>query len=561
MSQAVQAQKFRLSGSGTSASATSITLTSLALLDGTLITMTDFGSDVGYMTLEPGTAREESIKFTGITQNGNGTATLTGCSRGLRFVSPFDVVAGNQQAHAGGSIAILSNTSAFYSEYVDIKNAQTIGGIKTFSSIPVLPASDPTTANQAARKAYVDLFMPLAGGTFTGLVSFPSADGSRPQIGSDVDTAIATAFVTLGQLSRQAIAGAADASTTVKGIVEEATQAEVDAGTGTGATGARLFINPSTLSGAVIESDGSDGDVTIGSGTTTLTRDMYYNNLTVNGTGTLVTAGYRVFVKGTCTVTTAGGGGGIHNKGGAGGTGGAGGGASAGAAGTAGTAAPGGTLPAGAAGKAGGAGGNAAAGAAGTAGGAATFVLNSTASPAGGAGGSGPSGGGGTAGAAGTVSSTSKAPVRAIIGGHSPFEFTSATAVQTASVATASGSGSGGGGGAGSGGGGSGATGGYLFLACKSLSITGTGAINVNGGAGGAGGTTVIVSQEGGGGGGGGGGNGGVAVVAYYTKTGTGTITASGGAAGAAGAGAGGSSTSGAAGGAGAAGITIELTK
>lgn len=36
------------------------------------------------------------------------------------------------------------------------------------------------------------------------------------------------------------------ASTTVAGVVEEATQAEVDAGTAAGATGARLFINPST---------------------------------------------------------------------------------------------------------------------------------------------------------------------------------------------------------------------------------------------------------------------------------------------------------------------------
>ncbi len=33
----------------------------------------------------------------------------------------------------------------------------TIAGIKTFSSIPVLPGSDPTTANQAARKGYVDV--------------------------------------------------------------------------------------------------------------------------------------------------------------------------------------------------------------------------------------------------------------------------------------------------------------------------------------------------------------------------------------------------------------------
>ena len=33
---------------------------------------------------------------------------------------------------------------------------ETVNGVKTFGSIPVLPASDPTTDNQAARKAYVD---------------------------------------------------------------------------------------------------------------------------------------------------------------------------------------------------------------------------------------------------------------------------------------------------------------------------------------------------------------------------------------------------------------------
>lgn len=41
---------------------------------------------------------------------------------------------------------------------------------------------------------------------------------------------------------------------------------------------------------------GYDGDVTISSNTT-LTQDMYYNNLTINANCTLNTAGYRVFVK------------------------------------------------------------------------------------------------------------------------------------------------------------------------------------------------------------------------------------------------------------------------
>lgn len=44
-----------------------------------------------------------------------------------------------------------------------------------------------------------------------------------------------------------AIAGSPDASTTAKGIVEEATQTEVDAGTAAGSTAARLFQNPSTI--------------------------------------------------------------------------------------------------------------------------------------------------------------------------------------------------------------------------------------------------------------------------------------------------------------------------
>lgn len=40
--------------------------------------------------------------------------------------------------------------------FVQTSGDQTVGGIKTFTSIPALPATDPTTANQAVRKSYVD---------------------------------------------------------------------------------------------------------------------------------------------------------------------------------------------------------------------------------------------------------------------------------------------------------------------------------------------------------------------------------------------------------------------
>lgn len=62
-----------------------------------------------------------------------------------------------------------------------------------------------------------------------------------------------------------------------------------------------------------IYGDGSDGNATITGGTTTLTRDMYYDNLTVESTGVLATNGFRVFVRDLLTVEASGV---IHNDGG-----------------------------------------------------------------------------------------------------------------------------------------------------------------------------------------------------------------------------------------------------
>tara|TARA_R100001509_G_scaffold124373_1_gene78005 strand:+ start:372 stop:2006 length:1635 start_codon:yes stop_codon:yes gene_type:complete len=58
------------------------------------------------------------------------------------------------------------------------------------------------------------------------------------------------------------------------------------------------------LGGDEIYGFGQDGDVTIASNTS-LTRDMYYNNLTINANCDLDTNGYKIFVKGTLTFADA----------------------------------------------------------------------------------------------------------------------------------------------------------------------------------------------------------------------------------------------------------------
>lgn len=52
--------------------------------------------------------------------------------------------------------ALARDISALDSAAVKLTGNQTLQGVKTFGSIPVLPASDPTTDNQAVRKLYAE---------------------------------------------------------------------------------------------------------------------------------------------------------------------------------------------------------------------------------------------------------------------------------------------------------------------------------------------------------------------------------------------------------------------
>ncbi len=205
----VQAQTFTLAGAGAILGATSITLNSFKQIDGTNLTMTDFGSK-GFLTLEPNNGTlEEQVSFSGVTQNSNGTATLTGIKTVL-MISPYTETTGLAQTHAGGVPVIITNTAGFYNNFVNKNDDGTVTQTITFTN-PNYPRMDtaspfPTDNEQLATKGYADSL------TF---------------------------------------AGAPDASTTQKGIVQEATTAQVNAGTATGSTGAKLFPSPADLAASI----------------------------------------------------------------------------------------------------------------------------------------------------------------------------------------------------------------------------------------------------------------------------------------------------------------------
>jgi hypothetical protein len=151
---------FSPSGGGTyrlqssvGASDTTINLSSfLEPISSTPYTMSYFGSTIEYGTLDPQTPNQsEFISFTGVIQNANGTAQLTGVTRGLsRTPGNTGCVASSTlaQAHAGQSIFILSNSPCFYSQYTVAQNNTAITGEWT---VPT-----PVNAMDIANKQYVD---------------------------------------------------------------------------------------------------------------------------------------------------------------------------------------------------------------------------------------------------------------------------------------------------------------------------------------------------------------------------------------------------------------------
>ena len=161
-----QAGAFNVTGGGTYRTKSSIGSTDSSVnlssfkepVSDIAYTMTYLNTTVGYGTIEPQTTRSEFISFTGITQNSDGSAVLTGVTRGLtRTPAGSGCTASTTlaQRHAAQSVFILSDSPCLFAEYAIKRNDESISGSWTFNS--------PTAGGNPTTKTYVDAL--VNGGT------------------------------------------------------------------------------------------------------------------------------------------------------------------------------------------------------------------------------------------------------------------------------------------------------------------------------------------------------------------------------------------------------------
>lgn len=192
----------------------SIILTSFTEpVSGTPYTMAYFNSSIMFGTIAPRTTSSEFISFTGITQNMDGTATLTGVIRGLQKAYPYTSSATFKLPHSGQSVFILSDVPQVFNEYSVIQNAEIITGQKQFP---------------------------------------PGGDAAAPTSGSSYSAPTNNLeYASKEYVDNVALSGAPNANTVTKGIVQEATVTQVNNGSPTGSTGAVLFPSPADLAASI----------------------------------------------------------------------------------------------------------------------------------------------------------------------------------------------------------------------------------------------------------------------------------------------------------------------
>lgn len=287
--------------------------TSMTLTSGETKDTTTLSGFYGFI-IDEGTASEEFV---------TASCTVTTCTdltRGISVITGDTEVAALKKAHRrGGSVKITNhpvlavmarimngdetfpNTLKYASNpsfasstaivdknycdttFVGLTGNQTIAGVKYFSSIPTATSTAPTADIELTTKKWIDDNFVNASSTQTiaGIKTF-SSFCITPSAAPTTNYQVANKKY----IDDIAIAGAADATLTLQGLVEVATTAEINSGAATGTTEASLSIRPDLLADSIYSTsnfvasssvlfggDGSDGALSL-SGSASSTIDL-----------------------------------------------------------------------------------------------------------------------------------------------------------------------------------------------------------------------------------------------------------------------------------------------
>ena len=264
-------------------SATTIDVSNFKDLRDNAIATTSMPTKV-YLVIEPENTTNTEIVMC-LSANGDETNTqFTGCTRGLAFSGTSETaVTANQKSHPSGASVIMTNVGQFFNNFVDTDSAQTIAGIKTFSSSPVLPSTDPTTDYQAAPKVYVDNLANQGAATSTeGTAGIGQISTQAEQAGNTFDsnapTFLSTKYASSTSANRHVVVSESD------GKLNQGWLDLTEDYTFTGDVTIDNTLISSTSVFSRFAGDASDGDLTV-SATTSLNtayKIFNYDNLTIN---------------------------------------------------------------------------------------------------------------------------------------------------------------------------------------------------------------------------------------------------------------------------------------
>lgn len=205
---------------GASRSDTTLNIDPIITADGNRWTMTQAGG-ILYGKIDQGNTNEEIISWTGMTDNTT-YYTLTGLEWGYDYTGNTTSTANMKRHNSGAKLIITDDDHYLNTVYMNLGYDQTVTGIKTFSTYPVIDSS----------------------------------------------TGVATTtwqLVTLGQLASVTAQGAATSTETYGGIVRLGTQTETASSTNNGANDPTVVqtqyvtSTPSALRGLYIPMAENDG--------------------------------------------------------------------------------------------------------------------------------------------------------------------------------------------------------------------------------------------------------------------------------------------------------------